>query len=95
MPDITQPSNIPAARREQVRVACGWPAFRLLRKDYPFLNVDNEPDVPLSDAQVAVVFEQATRRLWRKMMAEGRRREEIEAVDAAIQADIETGDPFV
>ena len=93
MPDITQPSNIPVARRDAVRVACEGPAFDLLREDYPHLNSEGVPDVPLTDAQVADVFEATTRFLWRRLMADGRRQQEVLAMNAQIETDYQ-GDPF-
>lgn len=94
MPDITQPSNIPTARMDDIKSACGWPAHRILKSDYPYLTPEGQPDLPLSNAQAAVVFEMTTRRMWRRLMADGKRKAEMETLEATIEADLGGPDPF-
>ena len=93
MADITNPSNIPTAKRAAFKAVLERIGPMLIPTKYPKEADGTTPKASLSAAEANAVFEQVTREFWRQQLEA---HEAVAAAEAARQAavDANAADPF-
>lgn len=89
MADITNPANIPVAFRPSIAAAIEDRGQDLLGDRWP---ATYDP-ANLTNAQLANVFELLTRDFWRRLAADARMAQQLEATRLAVLA-AQAADPF-
>lgn len=89
---VTDPSAIPANKRDTIKAICVTHGPRLLPDRYP-TDAEGQPKTTLTNAEAAQVFEHITRKFWRDLIVQ---HEADAAAESARRAAIEGNatDPF-